>query len=100
MILLAIIAPVAAVVFLRLGLNQCSVIDPFGLPWEVVPLTLVRTVCVAIVVASSVFIVVGFTRRELRVFAAASVAISVVAVVPGVIALFLLMFGDVDVTRC
>lgn len=94
MITLAALAPVAAVVALRLGYNQCSVIDPFGLPWEALPLTIVRLTCLLIVLASTAGIVFGFTRLHLRLTSVVLSVCSAVAVIPGFFVFFILLFGD------
>jgi hypothetical protein len=94
MITLAVLAPVAAVVGLRLGYNHCSVIDPFGLPWDALPLTIARLICLLVVLASTAALAFGFTRRYLRITAVVLLTCSAVAIIPGFFVFFILLFGD------
>lgn len=100
MIALGAIAPVAAVVGLRTLSNACSAINPLGLPWETPPLVAVRLLCLAVIAVSTVLIVLGRRRPDLRATAVALTRWSAISVAPVLIVLFMLVFGDPDPANC
>lgn len=94
MIALAILAPLAAVLSLRLSFEACPVLNLFGLPWPAVPKVLVRTICALILVGTVASMIAGLQSLRFRAAAIFVAAYSAVMVFPGFVLLFLLIYGD------
>jgi hypothetical protein len=94
MIVLALLAPIAAVLSLRLSFEACLVLNPLGLPWPDAIKVVVRVLCAMILLASTAGMCFGFAVRQLRGVAIFVLIYSIFAVFPGFIAFFLTVYGD------
>jgi len=94
MTVLAVTAPLAAVLFLRLGFETCVIINPLGLPWPSAFKTTVRIISAIVVVASTVAIAWGFRHPELRGTSTTLGVYSAIMVIPASLTLFFNYYGD------
>lgn len=91
---LAGLAPISSVIFLRLSGRACVVLNVLGLPWAEPWREIAHWGAGAIWLASTAFIVVALTRPQLRRAGVAMLIWSVASVVPTFLLLFLVLYGD------
>lgn len=91
---LALIAPIVVVIGLRLMFRTCLILNPLGLPWPEPMRTAVHVLCLLVFLASTAGIVFGFVKRDLRPAAIVAAIYSALAVIPGFIVSFALVYGD------
>lgn len=91
---LAILAPVAAVLLLRLSMEICIILNPLGLPWPTSTKTVVRIACATVVIASTAAIFLTRKHAELRGTSRVLAIYSAIMLIPGFFAFFLMVYGD------
>jgi hypothetical protein len=92
---LAVLAPFAAFVAIRIGLvRTCVGFNTLGLPWHPVLSTAVMTLGILVVIASFAMIVIGFCTPGMRIAAAAAILFGVLSAVPVLIVLFANVYGE------
>jgi hypothetical protein len=92
--LLAGLAPISIVVFLRLSVRMCIVANPLGLPWLQPWHDIAHWAGGAIWLASTVLLIIATTRPKLRRAAVAMWMWSGAIAIPTAVFLFLTIYGD------
>jgi len=91
---LAAWAPMALVVFLRLSVKACAVLNPLGLPWDEPWREIMHWGGGIVWLASCTMVVVGFAVARLRPSAVVMLVWSALSVVPAFLLLFFMFYGD------
>lgn len=92
--LLAGLAPIGLVLFLRLSYRACAVANVLALPWAEPWRELAHWGGGIAWLASTVALIIGLVRRDLRRAAVALWIVSAVLAVPAFILFFLIVYGD------
>ena len=91
---LALLAPIAVVLSIRLSVEACLVMNPLFLPWPDAVKVAVRVASALVVVASTALIVRGFWLPQLRDASKRLSIYSALFVIPAGFLLFLTVYGD------
>jgi hypothetical protein len=91
---LAGLAPISAVIFLRLSTRACVVLNILGLPWAEPWREIAHWGAGAIWIASTIFLVVALITPSLRRAGVAMLVWSAVIAVPTFFLYFLTIYGD------
>lgn len=91
---LALIAPLAVVVAFRLSFEMCIILNPLGLPWTQPVKTVARIVSAAAIVVSTVMLIWGSRRHDLKGASLVLAKYSAAIAVPTILVLFLTVYGD------
>jgi len=93
--ILAGLAPVAVVLFLRLSVTECTVVDVFGLPWEEPWRSGMHIASVVVALAAGALLIIGVAvDRGMRLPAIAMAVWSAIATIPAFVLLFVSFYGD------
>jgi hypothetical protein len=91
---LAGLAPISAVIFLRLSWKVCIVLNPLGLPWAEPWREIAHWGAGAIWAASTVMLVIALIRPSLRRAGIAMLVWSAAIAIPTFFLYFLTVYGD------
>jgi hypothetical protein len=94
MTVLALVSPLAVVVFLRLGIHSCTVLNLLGLPWPSGLRVAVSIISGLTVVAAVWLVIRGFRLAELRGAAIFLTIYASVVALPTLFVFLLTVYGD------
>lgn len=97
---LAGLAPIGVVVFLRLSIRNCLILNPLGLPWPEPWHDLAHWAGAAVWLASTLLLIVALVVPKLRRAGVAMLIWSAVIAIPTGFLFFLTIYGDAGAGYC
>jgi hypothetical protein len=92
--ILVALAPIAVVLFIRLSIRTCVVLNVLGLPWAEPWRGIAHGASGAMWLAATVLLIIALVRPRLRRAGIAMLIWSGVSVIPAFFLLFLIVYGD------